>query len=283
MRSADHDAPPEAHGTGLSRRHLGAGLLATLAVGLLHKTAEALPEGSAGHFTAATEILQRYGLSVTGAVAATPARDVLTISTLPQPDTQYDGVLYERTAAGTIIPCVKTSSFQGTTRFEALHESGIDPCFKTTVDGALITSEVFHEGDINPCYRTELVRATHGIASEVFHEGATGEITPCYKTTVDPVLVDGAVVSHAVAVDVIDTTIAFSLTVGPHTWDLKDGGLELRGVSCCRVPERAWARPTRRSDAGRAARRALPIPPALSLEGKGEMIHEGRGPGVRST
>jgi hypothetical protein len=111
MRSKDQKSLV-AHQTNSSRRRFATGLFVSLAGGLILRPAEAFPRGSDSLFEAATRILQRFGLSVSGAFDQVLERDVLTIDALPDPETQYDFVVNDVDAAGGIQPCVKTAFFQ---------------------------------------------------------------------------------------------------------------------------------------------------------------------------
>jgi hypothetical protein len=157
------------------RRRFGVGLLAAVGAGLLTRRADAFPSASAGHFNAATQILSDYGVSVGGSFDAELGHDVLKVTALPQVGTQYDLVFAELTSDGEVIPCYRTSSFDGTITSLHYAPGGIIPCIRVTVAGPLMTYELFdpNEGDIIPCIR---------VAAEHTADGSLGLIS----ASVDP-------------------------------------------------------------------------------------------------
>jgi hypothetical protein len=158
-----------------SRRRFGVGVLAAVGGGLLTRTAEGFPAGAAGDFNAATHVLRRYGVSVGGAFDAAVGRDVLTVTSIPQAQTQHDFVVAELTSEGTVVPCYRTSSFDGSATFIHYSPGGIDPCLKVAVVGPLMTYELIDpsDGDIIPCIR---------VAAEHTADGGLGPIV----VTADP-------------------------------------------------------------------------------------------------
>jgi hypothetical protein len=251
MRSKDQKSLV-AHQTNSSRRRFATGLFVSLAGGLILRPAEAFPRGSDSLFEAATRILQRFGLSVSGAFDQVLERDVLTIDALPDPETQYDFVVNDVDAAGGIQPCVKTAFFQSLsefTHFEPNVAGGIQPCTKTTVGGA---SSTFEELDVNlaggivPCTRTTVDEPA--TVFEQFDVNVAGGIQPCSKTTVeealttfevfDPNAVGGIVPCVMVAteqlprggvgqvvVEINEPDLNLVVQIGPRTYRLVAGQL----------------------------------------------------------
>ena len=168
----------------VSRRLFGTGLFVALFGGLLARTTQGFPEGAQNHFNAATRILSRYGLSVGGAFDQTLGHDVLTVTSIPQSETQYDFVEAEVNAAGGINPCWKTSSFQASTDFTAFDENqagGIVPCTKTTVAGEQTIFEQLdtnQAGGIVPCSRTIIEESL--TVHKLFDPNVAGGIDPCW-------------------------------------------------------------------------------------------------------
>jgi len=197
----DQDSTPD-----LNRRYLGVGLVAVLGTGLgVTNMAQAFPPGSAGEFNAVSRILARYGVSVRGEFdqTVTPGHDVLTTRVVQQPVTEYRQEIGTLGRAG-IIPCVKTSVFEGDASF--IH---------------------FHPGEIVPCVRTTIerhVRATH----ELF-DTDEGGIVPCVKVASE--MLDGGLLGAVeVSVNVLD--VDFSVRVGGKFYLLVEGSLvEQRPVS----------------------------------------------------
>ncbi len=142
------------------------GYLAAIGGVLSVRTAEAFPEGSLRLFALATQILRRFGLSVSG--ASEEGHDALTVSALPEPEIQSDFVLNEADAFGGIQPCTQTSFFEDVTEFTHFDMNaagGVVPCVKTTVDEPLTTFELFGAGavsGIQPCVHVGAERLADG-------------------------------------------------------------------------------------------------------------------------
>ena len=175
MRSANELTKSDTPGPELGRRRFGTGILAALGGGLLARTAEGFPAAANGDFNAATNVLKRYGVSVGGAFDAALGHDVMTITTVPQAETQYDFVLAELNSEGGLDPCIRASSFGGNETFVHYAPGGIIPCISVAIEGPLMTYDLIdpHEGDIIPCVR---------VAAEHSRDGGLGPIT----ITVDP-------------------------------------------------------------------------------------------------
>jgi hypothetical protein len=210
----------------LTRRGFGAGMLATLCGGLLAKPADAFPRGADADFKRATKILSGYGLSISGAFDEILNHDVLTTTSVPLNDTQYDFVVGQLNEVSGIIPCSKTSFFQGAAEFTAFDENpagGILPCTKTTVVetrttfGQLDTNQA---GGIIPCLKTTIEGslATH----ELFDLNEAGGIVPCIVVGAER-LADGSLGPAEVTVN--DPALNFTVRIGPRTYRLVDGGL----------------------------------------------------------
>ena len=139
----------------LGRRQLGIVLVAVLGGGLaVAETAQAFPRGSDGEFNAASRILGRYGVNVSGEFDGTvaPGHDVLTVEVVPQPVTEYRQVVGYPPAVGpqkrigAIVPCIKTSVFGDDASFTHFHPGEIVPCVKTRIENhTLATHELFDE------------------------------------------------------------------------------------------------------------------------------------------
>lgn len=191
----DQDSTPD-----LNRRYLGVGLVAVLGTGLGVTTmAQAFPPGSAGDLNAVSRILARYGVSVHGEFDQTvkPGHDVLTTRVVQQPATEYRQEIGALDRVG-IIPCIKTSVFEGDASFIHFHPGEIVPCVRTTIEGhARATHELFDadEGGIIPCIK---------VASEMLNGGLIG----------------------AVEVIVNDLDVDFSVGVGDKLYRLVNGRLE---------------------------------------------------------
>jgi hypothetical protein len=179
------------------RRRFGAGLVGALGGGLLMAAgkAEAFPAGAGGDFNAATNVLKRYGVGVGGAFDATLGHDVLTVTALPQLGTQYDLVVAEPDSQGGILPCWRTSSFDGTTTSIHYAPGEIIPCIRVTVAGPLMTYDLLDpsDGDILPCVR---------VTAEHTADGGLGPIVATVEPDED-----------------------FKIVVGTHTYRLTDGQL----------------------------------------------------------
>lgn len=240
------------HSHTASRRRFVTGLCAALGGALVARPAETFPRGSNALFEAASRILRNFGLSVTGAFDQLLSRDVLTISAIPDPDTQYDFMVNEVDAVGGIVPCVKTAFFQGLsefTHFETDVVAGIVPCTKTSVGGATSTFEQFEvnvAGGIQPCTKT-----TAGDAATIFEQfdvNVAGGIQPCVKTTVlatlttfellDPNVVGGVVPCVKVAseqlprggpgeveIEINEPDLNLLVRIGPRVYRLVAGQL----------------------------------------------------------
>jgi hypothetical protein len=173
---------------------------------------------------AASQILRRFGLRVSGAVAA--GHDVLTVSALPLAETQYDFVVNDRNEAGGIVPCMKTSFFADVaefTRFEADAAGGIVPRTKTTGAGPATTFEqldVNEAGGIVPCMKT-FVEAPL-TTFEIFDPNAAGGIIPCMHVAAER-LADGSLGPVEVAVEEPDLSLV--VRIGALTYRLVDGRL----------------------------------------------------------
>jgi len=210
----------------VSRRWFGTGFFFALLGGFLVRTAQAFPEGAQSHFSAATRILNRYGLSVAGMFDQKLGHDVLTVTSIPQAETQYDFVGADLNTAGGVDPCWKTSSFQGSTEFTAFEENqtgGILPCTKTTAAGERTIFEQLDRnqaGGIVPCSRTiiEEPLTTH----MVFDPNVAGGIEPCYLAGAER-KVDGTL--GPVEVVVNDPELNFTVRIGPRTYRLVRGAL----------------------------------------------------------
>lgn len=192
MRRADSES---SGASAVGRRRFGAGLLTTLGAGLLARTAEGFPPDAAGHFNAATNVLNRYGMSVGGAFDATLGHDVLTVTTVPQAETQYDFVVSELNSQGGLDPCFRTSVFGDNETFVHYAPGGIIPCIRVAIEGPLMTYDLIDpdDGGIIPCIR---------VAAEHAPGGGLGPIT----ATVDP-------------------DEDFQIAVGTRTYRLMDGQL----------------------------------------------------------
>jgi hypothetical protein len=239
-------------GSRVNRRRFGTGLFVALFGGLFVRTAQAFPEGAQNHFKAATRILNRYGLSVAGMFDETLGHDVLTVTSIPQTETQYDFVGAELNTAAGIDPCWKTSSFEGVTDFTAFEENpvgsiipctrttvaeedtifehfdmnqagGIVPCTKTTVAGEQTVFEQLdtnQAGGIVPCSRTiiEGRLTTHML----FDPNVAGGIEPCYLAGAER-MADGTL--GPVEVVVNNAELNFTVRIGPRTYRLVRGAL----------------------------------------------------------
>ncbi len=250
----DQDHEPD-----LTRRQLGVGLLAVLGGGLgVVKTAQAFAPGAQGNFNAASQILGRYGVTVTGDDSR--GYDALDFQTVPLPRTEYSQIVGTRNLLGEIIPCLKTSVLGEDASFTHFHPNdtgGINPCYKTTIEGhSLATSEIFDsdQGGVLPCYRVtaDMLEGGHigTITATHFHPNDTGGIDPCYRSTIEghslatyellqtsekgtapsftvaTQMLDGGVLG-AVDVTVDDPNIHLSLRVGGNTYNLVNGELVL--------------------------------------------------------
>lgn len=144
---------------------------------------------------AVTNVLKRYGVSVGGAFDATLGHDVMTVTTVPQAETQYDFVVAELTSEGGLDPCIRTSSFGGNETFVHYAPGGIIPCIKVAIEGPLMTYELIdpNDGDIIPCIR---------VAAEHAADGGLGTITAA-----------------------VDPDEDFQIAVGTRTYRLIDGQL----------------------------------------------------------
>ena len=191
----DQGSPPD-----LSRRQLGVGLLAVLGGGLgVVKTAQAFAPGAEGNFTAASEILGRYGVTVTGDDSR--GYDVLDFQTVPLPGTEYSQIVGTRNLFGEIIPCLKTSVLNDDASFTHFHPSDtgeIIPCVRTTIEGHSLATYELLETNV---------------------EGAS-----VASFTVATQMLDGGVLG-AVDVTVDDPNIRLSLSVAGRTYKLVEGAL----------------------------------------------------------
>ena len=194
----DQGSPPD-----LSRRQLGVGLLAVLGGGLgVVKTAQAFAPGAEGNFTAASEILGRYGVTVTGDDSR--GYDVLDFQTVPLPQTEYSQIVGTRNLFGEIIPCLKTSVLNDDASFTHFHPNdtgGLDPCFRSTIEG-------------------------HSLATYELLETSEKGTAPSF--TVVTQMLDGGVLG-AVDVSIDNPNIRLSLRVGGKTYNLVNGELVLEG------------------------------------------------------
>jgi hypothetical protein len=220
----------------VSRRRMLAGAAAALGGSAIAGVAQAFPRSAGGQFKAASEILSRYGVSVSGASAnARVAHDILTLEVEPQPNTQYDHLVGPRADSGEIVPCVKTSVFEGVEELSLFDpdESTLDPCWKATRQGGVIVSDHFHpgvsppdpvDGEIIPCVRTTIVG--HSLATFEGFDLTEGDIIPCIKVEAE-MFPDGALGSVAVTVD--PELRSFTVQVGDLLYRLEGGALVLEG------------------------------------------------------
>jgi hypothetical protein len=219
----------------VSRRRILAGAAAALGGGAIAGVARAFPGGAGGHFVAASEILGRYGVSVKGASAnALVAHDVVTLEVEPLPNTQYDHLVGARNDAGAIVPCVKTSSFEGVEELSLFepYESTEVPCWKTTRQGGVIVSDHFHpgavsppdpvHGEIVPCVRTTIVGDS--LATFEGFDLTEGDIVPCVRVETE-MFPNGALGDVVVTVD--PELAGFTVQVGDLVYRLDGGELVL--------------------------------------------------------
>lgn len=163
----DHGGRPD-----LSRRQLGAGLLAVLGGGLgVVSTAEAFAPNARGHFTAASRILGGYGVTVVGDTSR--SYDAINFTVVPLAGTEYNQTVVMRNRLGEVIPCLKTSVFEDdviATHFHPTGDGEIVPCVRTTIEGhSLATYELFDaaEADIDPCMKVESQMLEGGVLGAV--------------------------------------------------------------------------------------------------------------------
>jgi hypothetical protein len=208
----------------LTRRGLIAGLVAVVGA-LAARAAEAFTLRDRLRFRAASEILDEYGVTVRGGAAG--GHDVLALDVVPRPDIQYDHIVRERTRAGALDPCMRTSVFGGVEEVSLFDpESGaIDPCLKTTRSGDLATFEHFHPlvSGVDPCMRTTVTGHTQA-SLELFDltDGRdAGYIVPCVRV-VSAMTEDGALGAVEVTVDPDEE---FTVQVGERVYRLVDGEL----------------------------------------------------------
>jgi hypothetical protein len=98
----------------ISRRGIVAGAVAALGGAAIAPVAHAFSRGAQARFRAASEILAPFGVTVRGESAnARVAHDVLMLEVEPRRNTQYDHVLGPQNDFGEIIPCIKTTVFEG--------------------------------------------------------------------------------------------------------------------------------------------------------------------------
>ncbi len=178
--------------TDLSRRQLGVGLLVALGGGLaVANTAEAFTRSQIRDLAVASRILEPYGLAVGGFFdrSADPAREVLITKVTPLAATEYRQVVTRRTEVRGIVPCVKTSHFEGMDQLSLFDpdDSAIDPCWLTTRRGDVITSTHFHPnptaGAPIPCVRTTI--EGHTLATHELLDADQGGIDPCWRSTAE--------------------------------------------------------------------------------------------------
>lgn len=207
-----------------TRRTFGITVLAAIGGALSVRTAEAFPEGSLRLFALATQILKRFGLSVSG--ASERGHDVLTVNALPEPEIQYDFVLNEADTFGGIVPCTKTSFFEDVTEFTHFDMNaagGIVPCVKTTIAEPVITFEHFDAdaaGGIAPCVKTTVDEPL--TTFELFGAGAVSGIQPCVHVGAER-LADGEL--GLIEVSVNEPELRFVVVIGSRTYRLVSGQL----------------------------------------------------------
>ena len=97
-----------------SRRTFIAGMIAAIGSGLCVRTAFAFPPGTQGLVSAATRILQRFGVSVAGTFDTEFDRDVLRFTVNPSDEIQYDQIVNSPTQGTT---CWVTTSFRDFVEF----------------------------------------------------------------------------------------------------------------------------------------------------------------------
>jgi hypothetical protein len=220
----------------LSRRRMLAGAAAALGGGALAGVARAFPRSAHAHFHAASAILGRYGVTVSGASAnARVAHDVLTLEVEPQANTQYDHFLGRRNDLGEVDPCFKTSYFEGVEELSLFDPDArsIVPCIKTTRQGGVVVMDHFHggqdppepvDGEIQPCIRTTIVG--DALATFEAFDLTEGDIQPCFRVETE-MLPGGAL--GAVAVTVDPELERFTVQVGDLLYRLEGGELVLEG------------------------------------------------------
>lgn len=225
---------PDVANTPVSRRRLLAGAAAALGGGAIAEVAQAFPRGARAHFKAASLLLERYGVSVSGTSAdALVAHDILTLEVEPEPNTQYDHLVGVRNRFGEIEPCFRTSFFEGVEELSLFdpNEGSVVPCYRTTRQGDVIVSEHFHPGaelpgpapgEIVPCIRTSIVGDS--LATFEGFDLTEGDIVPCIRVETE-MLPGGAL--GAVAVQVDPELGSFTLEVGERLYRLKGGVLVL--------------------------------------------------------
>jgi hypothetical protein len=238
------------------RRRFAAGVLAALGGGLAAREAEAFPPKAAGQFGAATQILNGYGLSVSGTFDEANQRDLLTMRVVPHEGVEYqtqvgqvlgdgqfgatsasrylDGALTvdvtDEPSAGVVVPCgtfeAKPDGLLKLTAFDEEDVTGIVvPCGVFEAQGGLLKTTVFGDDTVIPC----------GVF-EARHHGGEGTDTATLTlytpgTSAEALVVEG---DHSqgplqVTVTVVDTKMAFSVRVGALVYQLVDGKLVLAG------------------------------------------------------
>jgi hypothetical protein len=209
----------------VTRRGLIAGLVTVLGA-LAVRAAEAFTLRDRLRLRAASELLDDLGVTVHGAAA--DGHDVLVLDVVPRPEIQYDEVVRERTRAGEIVPCLRTSVFGGVEELSLFDpDSGaIEPCYKTTRRGDVVTAEHFHPlvsgREIEPCMRTTVTGHTQA-SLELFDLTDRDErfIVPCLKV-VSAMTEEGALGPVEVTVDPDED---FTVRVGDLVYRLVGGEL----------------------------------------------------------
>jgi hypothetical protein len=116
-----------------------AGVIAAIASGLGARTVLAAPPGTQGLVRAATEILQRFGVSVAATFNTETNRDVLTFTVTPSDEIQYDQIVNSPTE-DTI--CWITSSFGDLVEFTNFDMSTGQPELKIASQGGQSLIEI---------------------------------------------------------------------------------------------------------------------------------------------
>jgi hypothetical protein len=214
----------------ICRRRVVAGVAAALGGVAIAPAAQAFPRSAAARFRAASEILAPFGVSVRGASAnGRVSHDVLSLEVEPRANTQVDHVVGHRDELGGIIPCIKTSVFEGVDELSLYDPlaSAIDPCMTTVRQGGVVVSEHFDpgatrpdpsDGEIIPCIRTTVAGP---LATFEAFDATAGDIIPCIRVQTE-MLPGGAL--GAIALEV-DPGLDFSVQVGDRLYRLEGGEL----------------------------------------------------------
>jgi hypothetical protein len=221
--------------TTITRRSIVAGVAAAVGGTAIAPAAHALPRGARGRLHAASELLAPFGIAVHGEQAnARVAHDVLTVEVAPRRNTQYDYLLGQPDDERGIIPCIKTSFFEGVEQLSLFDpdQSAIVPCVRTVRQGGAVVTEHFDpsaaagdpaDGEIVPCVRTTVAGP---IATFEGFDPTEGDIVPCIRVETE-MLPGGAL--GAVAVEVDPALRSFSVQVGELVYRLEGGELVLDG------------------------------------------------------